>query len=63
MDNRVSFENLTNAIVLQAVKDYREQDEKTARAIERFFLSDWFHVLTKVDPVALIEKLRKEQCK
>lgn len=58
------YENLANAIVLQAVKDYRLTDDEAELAeIESFFRSDWFGVLTDVDPEYLIRKLRKEQTK
>lgn len=58
------YENLANAIVLQAVKDYRLTDDKAELAeIERFFRSDWFGVLTDVDPEYLIRRLRKEKDK
>ena len=56
------YENLAQAIILQAVKDYRlHDDEKELASIERFFRSDWFGVLTSVDPELLIAKLRKEK--
>lgn len=56
------YEELANAIVLQAVKDYRlHDDEKELTSIERFFRSDWFGVLTSIDPEMLITKLRKEK--
>jgi len=56
------FEELANAIVLQAVKDYRlHDDEPTLNEIERFFRSDWFATLTKIDPESLIKNLRKEK--
>ena len=58
------YENLANAIVLQAVKDYRLTDDEAELAeIERFFRSDWFGVLTDVDPDYLIRRLRKEKDK
>lgn len=58
------YENLANAIVLQAVKDYRLTDDEAELAeIERFFRSDWFGVLTDVDPEYLIRRLRKEKDK
>ena len=58
------YENLANAIVLQAVKDYRLTDNEAELAeIERFFRSDWFGVLTDVDPEYLIRRLRKEKDK
>ena len=56
------YQELANAIVLQAVKDYRlHDDEQELARIERFFRSDWFSVLTNVDPEILITKLRKEK--
>ncbi len=67
-----TYERLSNAIVLQAVKDYRNalkrlkkhpQNEKalnTKREVERFFRSDWYASLTTVDPEMLITKLKKE---
>ena len=58
------YENLANAIVLQAVKDYRLTDDEAELAeIERFFRSDWFGVLTDVNPEYLIRNLRKEKDK
>ena len=57
-----SYEELANAIILQAVKDYRlTDDEQELAEIERFFRSDWFGVLSKVDPEYFIRKLRKEK--
>ena len=56
------YENLANAIVLQAVKDYRlHDDEQELASIERFFRSGWFNTLTSIDPEMLISKLRKEK--
>ena len=56
------YQELANAIVLQAVKDYRlHDDEQELARIERFFRSDWFSVLTNVNPEILITKLRKEK--
>ena len=56
------YENLANAIVLQAVKDYRLHDnEQELASIERFFRSGWFNTLTSIDPEMLIAKLRKEK--
>lgn len=50
------YENLANAIILQAVKDYRlTDDEQQLQEIERFFRSGWFGVLSKVDPEFLIK--------
>ena len=56
------YENLANAIILQAVKDYRlTDDEQELQEIERFLRSGWFGVLSKVDPEYLIRQLRKEK--
>ena len=56
------YENLANAIVLQAVKDYRlNDDERELASIERFFRSGWFSTLTSINPEMLISKLRKEK--
>lgn len=72
MSNITKYENLANAIILQAVKDYRvalkclkvNPRNKTAIAdkdeIERFFRSDWFSVLTSVDGEMLIRSLNME---
>lgn len=56
------YERLANAIILQAVKDYRLCSRSDpAGEIERFFLSDWFEVLTRLDGQVLLSKLRKEK--
>lgn len=60
-----NYEELANAIVLQAVKDYREalKDEEgkiTRLEVETFFRSNWFKLLTNIDPEMLIEKLKGE---
>ncbi len=67
-----NYTNLANAIVLQAVKDYRKTlrilyrypdhrlVENESQSIERFFRSNWFGVLTQIDPDMLISKLKAE---
>ena len=72
MSDITKYENLANAIILQAVKDYRvalkclkvNPRNKTAIAdkdeIEKFFRSDWFSVLTSVDGEMLIRSLNME---
>ena len=55
-----AYEELANAIVLQAVKDWRSGDERDKAEVERFFRSGWFVCLTKLDPEVLITNLRKE---
>ena len=66
------YEALANAIVLQAVNDYRAALKKVkknpnnrealdeALQIERFFKSQWYQVLTSVDGEYLINRLRRE---
>lgn len=66
------YEALANAIVLQAVNDYRAALKKVkknpnnrialdeALQIERFFRSQWYQVLTSVDGEYLINRLRRE---
>jgi hypothetical protein len=66
------WERLANAIVLSAVSDYRAALRKLKRnpqnqdamsdamAIERFFQSGWFSILTSVDGEYLMDRLRKE---
>ena len=66
------YEELANAIVLQAAKDYREalgilrfspkdKDASISKdEIERFFHSGWFGLLTNINPEMLISRLRKE---
>ena len=58
------YEELANAIILQAVKDYRKalkHDERgRKREIERFFRSGWFSILTNISGEMLIRKLRAE---
>ena len=67
-----TYERLANAIILQAVKDYRNALKRlekhprnetalyTKREVERFFRSDWYASLTKVNPEMLIRKLKEE---
>lgn len=66
------YQELANAIVLGAVKDYRAAVKKLARGRKnteaqqmkdeclRFFRSGWFGQLTSLDPEMLIRKLDEE---
>lgn len=68
--NEEGIQNLANAIILQAVKDYRTAlrglplNGKSSTAViadcERFFRSDWYRQLTNVDGEYLIINIRKE---
>lgn len=66
-------ENLANAIVLQAVKDWRsavrtlkkrpryDPAKQMRNECEEFFRSEWFTVLTNVDGNVILRKLRQEE--
>lgn len=66
------YEHLANAIIIQAVKDYRSALKRLrkkrgnrdamsdAMECERFFRSEWYKSLTGVDGEFLIKKLREE---
>ena len=72
MSNITIYEDLANAIILQAVKDYRmalkslkaNSRNRTAQAdyadIERFFRSQWYSTLTDVNGEMLLLSLQKE---
>lgn len=67
-----NYEDLANAIVLQAVKDYREALTKLKKEpentganfmkidVESFFRSSWYERLTSLDPEILLEQLKEE---
>ena len=56
-----NYEDLANAIIIQAVKDYRgTQSPQVRNEIKCFFKSEWFSMLTKVDGDMLIKKLERE---
>ena len=66
------YQNLANAIILLAVKDYktilrclmrnpRNQDaQREKKRLERFFFSQWFGVLTDLDPKRLISGVMRQ---
>ncbi len=68
-----AYEDLANAIVLQAVKDWRkavktlkkrpryEAAKQMRDDCERFFRSDWFEELTSVDGSVILRKLKQEE--
>ena len=71
MDNDNGFENLANAIIVQAAVDYRreydillkrprDQDaQKHLAQLVDFFYSDYCLLLTKINPDYLIEQIEK----
>ena len=72
MSNITIYEDLANAIILQAVKDYRmalkslkansrNRTVQTDKAeIERFFRSQWYSTPTDVNGEMLVHSLQKE---
>lgn len=66
------YQDLANAIILMAVKDYRDALKKLMKRprygpakeikneVERFFRSYWYRELTSVDGEILIKKLQAE---
>ena len=60
------YENLANAIIIQAADDYREAyecgDIYTLCEVERFFKSDWIQALTNLDGIEILRRLQNE-CK
>lgn len=66
------YTELANAIVIQAVKDYRkalkilkrhpryEPAQATVAEVEEFFHSAWYRTLTSVDADMLMTKIRRE---
>ena len=72
VENVECYQNLANAIILLAVKDYKtilrclmrnpnNQDaQREKKRLERFFFSQWFGVLTDLDPKRLISGVMKQ---
>ena len=66
------FQELANAIIEQAAKDYRAAQRiqrrhpdnysahKTVLEVEQFFRSDWFAVLSDIDGEVLLRMLKEE---
>ena len=66
----MAYEDLANAIVTQAAHDYRnalngksyseKSPSKIIKEIEKFFRSEYFETLTKVNGEYLIDMLKQE---
>ena len=57
-----NFELLANAIILQAVRDYRHTYSPQEREeIKHLFRSEWFSALTPVDGEMIITRLENER--
>lgn len=69
---RANWENLANAIVLSAVRDFRTEYKRYLKnpksrdaasevaSLIRFFTSDYYKALTSVDGEFLVRKLKEE---
>ena len=67
-----TYEELAQAIILQAVKDYRQNNKRMANKpeeqklrnqraeLEKFFLSSWFAILTDLNGKHLLHRLQAE---
>lgn len=53
------YEDLANAIIIQAVKDIRKGN-KYANSAKRFLKSEWCGMLSKVDGRTILRKLQEE---
>ena len=66
------FEGLANAIIIQAAADYRlalkqlrqnplfQPAIRMSYEVERFFRSDWFSILTRINGIELLARLKTE---
>ncbi len=66
------YENLANAIVIQAVKDYKQilkmciqypddaEWQREKEELEQFFVSHWYSKLTEVDGEWLMRKIKED---
>ncbi len=62
------YTRLASAIILQAIKDYRRMSGTAETNPDKAKIIDWilhgyFGVITDLDPVAVVEQLRKEDAK
>ncbi len=56
------YKLLADAIIVQAVKDYRRTQSTSVRnELKRFFVSDWFYLLANTDGCELFRRLEQEQ--
>lgn len=66
------WESLANAVIVQAARDYRlaikSQNRsvtagRTVKECEKFFRSQYFTILSAMDPEYLIDRIRQEEKK
>lgn len=72
VDYAECYEELANAIVLQAFKDYRKalfkivqepeewKHRSSKKKLERFFHSKWYRTLTDLDPAILMQEAKRQ---
>lgn len=72
VDYAECYEELANAIVLQAFKDYRKalfklvqepeewKHQSSKKKLERFFHSKWYRTLTDLDPAILMQEAKRQ---
>ena len=60
MDNLEQYQELANAIVIRACDDYKI-GRMSDNEFRKFCRSEYFNILTKVNPEFLIEEMTKER--
>ena len=64
MPNDIGYEMLAVAIVVQAYDDYKKalkrKDRREIKSIEAFFYSDFYSLLTSIEPSYLINNAKRE---
>lgn len=72
VDYAECYEELANAIVLQAFKDYRKalfklvqepeewKHRSSKKKLERFFHSKWYRTLTELNPEILMQEAKRQ---
>lgn len=64
MPNDIGYEMLAVAIVVQAYDDYKNalkrKDRREIKSIESFFYSDFYSLLTSIEPSYLINNAKRE---
>lgn len=64
-NDELSYKELSNAIIIQAVNDYESElakrcpDTYKIDSIEKFFRSQWFQALSDMDGEYLIKEVRR----
>lgn len=61
MTENECYENLANAIIMQAIKDYKNGYDR--ERIEKFIGSEWFKTLTNVPPERIMRVCLDESIK